>query len=79
MSYGEIADLIGSPGKARAVGSANGSNPIAVVIPCHRVIGSQGELVGYGGGLKTKRWLLELESGAATLPLFGAGEAAPSA
>ena len=72
-SYGEIASVIGAPGKARAVGAANGQNPIAIIIPCHRVIGSHGELVGYGGGLDRKRWLLELESGAATLPLFHAG------
>ncbi len=69
-SYGEIAAVINEPGKARAVGAANGQNPIAIIIPCHRVIGSHGELVGYGGGLNTKRWLLELESGVATLPLF---------
>jgi methylated-DNA-[protein]-cysteine S-methyltransferase len=73
MSYGQIAALIGKPDKARAVGAANGSNPIAIIIPCHRVIGSTGDLVGYGGGLNRKRWLLELESGAATLPLFHAG------
>ncbi len=72
-SYGEIAAIIQEPGKARAVGAANGSNPIAIVIPCHRVIGAHGELVGYGGGLERKRWLLELESGAATLPLFQTG------
>jgi methylated-DNA-[protein]-cysteine S-methyltransferase len=71
-SYREIADVIDEPGKARAVGAANGQNPIAIIIPCHRVIGSHGELVGYGGGLERKRWLLELESGAATLPLFQA-------
>jgi methylated-DNA-[protein]-cysteine S-methyltransferase len=72
-SYGEIAAVIDAPGKARAVGAANGQNPIAIIIPCHRVIGSHGELVGYGGGLDRKRWLLELESGAATLPLFHVG------
>src|SRR5215471_6935535 len=72
-SYSEIAALIDEPGKARAVGVANGRNPIAIIIPCHRVIGADGELVGYGGGLKTKRWLLELESGVATLPLFQSG------
>ena len=73
MSYAEIAAFIDAPGKARAVGAANGNNPIAIIIPCHRVIGSHGELVGYGGGLDTKRYLLELESGVATLPLFRAG------
>ena len=60
-SYGDIAKRIGSPGAARAVGAANGSNPIPIVIPCHRVIGSDGSLTGFGGGLKIKKWLLELE------------------
>lgn len=60
-SYGEIARAIGMPGAARAVGAANGRNPIPIVIPCHRVIGSQGRLTGYGGGLKIKRQLLDLE------------------
>jgi methylated-DNA-[protein]-cysteine S-methyltransferase len=66
-SYGEIAARIGRPGKARAVGRANGRNPIAIVCPCHRVIGSDGSLTGYGGGLDTKRALLDLEAGALTL------------
>jgi len=57
-SYGELARRLGDPKAVRAVGFANGSNPIAVVIPCHRVIGSNGTLVGYGGGLERKRWLL---------------------
>jgi methylated-DNA-[protein]-cysteine S-methyltransferase len=61
-SYGEIAAVIGSPKASRAVGAANGSNPIAIVVPCHRVIGSDGGLTGYGGGLPRKRWLLEHES-----------------
>ena len=60
-SYGEIADQIGAPGSARAVGWANGHNPIAIVVPCHRVIGASGSLTGYGGGLDRKRTLLELE------------------
>ena len=60
-SYGEIALQIGAPGSARAVGLANGHNPIAIVIPCHRVIGANGSLTGYGGGLDRKRTLLELE------------------
>lgn len=60
-SYGEIADQIGAPGAARAVGLANGRNPIAIVVPCHRVIGANGSLTGYGGGLARKRSLLELE------------------
>jgi len=60
-SYGEIAEQIGAPGSARAVGLANGHNPIAIVVPCHRVIGANGSLTGYGGGLGRKRTLLELE------------------
>jgi methylated-DNA-[protein]-cysteine S-methyltransferase len=60
-SYGQIAERIGNPKAVRAVGSANGSNPIAVIIPCHRVIGSDGNLTGFGGGLDSKRYLLELE------------------
>ena len=66
-SYGEIAARIGRPGMARAVGRANARNPIAIICPCHRVIGGDGSLTGYGGGLDTKRALLELESGALTL------------
>lgn len=61
-SYGEIAEQIGRPGAARAVGLANGSNPIAVIVPCHRVIGASGALTGYGGGLPRKQFLLDLES-----------------
>jgi methylated-DNA-[protein]-cysteine S-methyltransferase len=60
-SYGEIAEQIGAPGAARAVGLANGHNPIAIIVPCHRVIGASGSLTGYGGGLDRKRTLLELE------------------
>ena len=63
ISYGELARRIGKPSASRAVGLANGSNPISIVIPCHRVIGSNGKLTGYGGGLKTKEWLLALERG----------------
>jgi methylated-DNA-[protein]-cysteine S-methyltransferase len=66
-SYGEIAARIGRPGMARAVGRANARNPIAIVCPCHRVIGGDGSLTGYAGGLDTKRALLELESGALSL------------
>ncbi|MGH3304831.1 MAG: methylated-DNA--[protein]-cysteine S-methyltransferase [Streptosporangiaceae bacterium] len=62
-SYGQLAAKIGNPAAVRAVGLANGRNPIAVVIPCHRVIGSDGSLTGYGGGLDRKRYLLDLESG----------------
>jgi methylated-DNA-[protein]-cysteine S-methyltransferase len=67
ISYGELARRIGRPDLARAVGTANGQNPIAVIVPCHRVIGADGKLVGYGGGLDNKRRLLELESGLLTL------------
>jgi methylated-DNA-[protein]-cysteine S-methyltransferase len=61
VSYGEIAAQIGKPKAVRAVGLANGSNPVGVVVPCHRVIGADGSLTGYGGGLPRKRWLLEHE------------------
>jgi methylated-DNA-[protein]-cysteine S-methyltransferase len=61
-SYGEIALRVGSPGAARAVGDANRRNPIAIAIPCHRVIGGDGQLVGYAGGLERKRWLLAHEA-----------------
>lgn len=61
ISYGELARRIGTPNGSRAVGLANGSNPIAIVIPCHRVIGSNGKLTGYGGGLEKKEWFLALE------------------
>ncbi len=60
-SYGEIARAIGRPRASRAVGAANGSNPLPIVIPCHRVIGSSGALTGFGGGLPAKRYLLDLE------------------
>lgn len=60
-SYGYIAEQIGSPGASRAVGLANGRNPIGIIVPCHRVIGANGSLTGYGGGLERKRILLELE------------------
>lgn len=62
-SYGELAGRVGRPGAARAVGAANGRNPISIVVPCHRVIGADGSLTGYGGGLDRKRFLLELERG----------------
>ena len=62
MSYGALAKKIGEPKAMRAVGLANGSNPIAVVVPCHRVIGSNGSLTGFGGGLPRKKWLLEHEA-----------------
>ncbi|WGM40887.1 methylated-DNA--[protein]-cysteine S-methyltransferase [Caulobacter sp. NIBR1757] len=60
-SYGAMARKIGQPSASRAVGLANGSNPIAVVVPCHRVIGADGSLTGFGGGIPRKRWLLEHE------------------
>ena len=60
-TYAEIARSIGRPAAARAVGAANGANPIAIIVPCHRVIGTNGALTGYGGGLPTKSWLLALE------------------
>ncbi|WP_018718933.1 methylated-DNA--[protein]-cysteine S-methyltransferase [Arhodomonas aquaeolei] len=60
-SYGDVARRLGTPGAARAVGLANNRNPIAVIIPCHRVIGADGSLTGYGGGLERKRWLLAHE------------------
>jgi methylated-DNA-[protein]-cysteine S-methyltransferase len=68
-SYGEIAEQIGASGAARAVGLANGHNPIAIVVPCHRVIGASGSLTGYGGGLDRKRTLLELEKKRASVNL----------
>jgi methylated-DNA-[protein]-cysteine S-methyltransferase len=67
-SYGVIAKRLGQPDAARAVGLANGRNPVAVIVPCHRVIGANGSLTGYGGGLERKRLLLDLESG--VLPLI---------
>lgn len=71
-SYGEIAAQVGAPGAARAVGLANGHNPIAIIVPCHRVIGVNGGLTGYGGGLDKKRSLLALETrrSSPTLSLF---------
>jgi methylated-DNA-[protein]-cysteine S-methyltransferase len=60
-SYLDVASAIGAPTAVRAVGAANGANPIPIVVPCHRIIGTSGALVGYGGGLDRKRWLLEHE------------------
>ena len=60
-SYGAIAHALGSAGASRAVGAANGANPIAIIVPCHRVIGSSGSLTGYGGGLDRKTWLIDHE------------------
>ncbi|RSD08099.1 methylated-DNA--[protein]-cysteine S-methyltransferase [Amycolatopsis eburnea] len=64
ISYGELADRLGNPGASRAVGLANGKNPIGIIVPCHRVVGSTGSLTGYGGGLDRKRYLLDFERGA---------------
>jgi O-6-methylguanine DNA methyltransferase len=62
ISYGQLASRIGDPGASRAVGAANGANPIPIIVPCHRVIGADGKLTGYGGGLERKKWLLEHEA-----------------
>ena len=62
ISYGELARRVGDPKASRAVGAANGSNPISIIIPCHRVIGSNGRLTGYGGGIERKKFLLEFEA-----------------
>ena len=67
ISYLDLANRINNPKAVRAVGMANGANPIAIIVPCHRVIGSNGSLTGFGGGLPTKRALLELEKGQRTL------------
>ncbi|MFJ3905432.1 methylated-DNA--[protein]-cysteine S-methyltransferase [Streptomyces sp. NPDC090025] len=63
-TYGELAEALGSPGASRAVGLANGKNPVSIIVPCHRVIGAGGGLTGYGGGLSRKQRLLAFESGA---------------
>jgi methylated-DNA-[protein]-cysteine S-methyltransferase len=67
-SYGEIAERIGRPSASRAVGAANGRNPLAIVVPCHRIIGAGGALTGYASGIERKRWLLDHE--AAAMPVF---------
>ena len=68
MSYSELALSIGRPAAARAVGLANGKNPISIIVPCHRVVGATGSLTGYGGGLPRKQYLLDFESGNAHRP-----------
>jgi methylated-DNA-[protein]-cysteine S-methyltransferase len=68
ISYGELARRIGRPGASRAVGLANGRNPIGIIVPCHRVIGAGGSLTGYGGGLARKQWLLEHEARPSLFP-----------
>ncbi len=70
VTYGELARRLGNPTGSRAVGLANGRNPIGIVVPCHRVVGSGGDLTGYGGGLPRKRLLLDLEARVAGLRLF---------
>lgn len=70
-SYGALARRLGDPRATRAVGTANGKNPIPIIVPCHRVVGAHGELTGFGGGIDRKRWLLEHEG--ALLRLGGAG------
>lgn len=69
-SYGELAERVGSPGGARAVGLANGKNPIGIIIPCHRVVGADGSLTGYGGGIERKKQLLDLELTVSGTALF---------
>ncbi|GGJ33332.1 methylated-DNA--[protein]-cysteine S-methyltransferase [Streptomyces brasiliensis] len=64
-TYGELADALGNPKASRAVGLANGRNPVSIIVPCHRVVGSDGSLTGYGGGLDRKRRLLDFERGTA--------------
>ncbi|MEU6082781.1 methylated-DNA--[protein]-cysteine S-methyltransferase [Streptomyces sp. NPDC047108] len=71
VSYGELAARLGKPSASRAVGLANGKNPVSIIVPCHRVVGAGGSLTGYGGGLDRKRRLLDFESGA--MPLEGLG------
>lgn len=81
VSYGQLAEAIGNPAASRAVGLANGRNPISIIVPCHRVVGSTGDLTGYGGGLERKRFLLEFERGVASerQPYSRASPAAASA
>jgi methylated-DNA-[protein]-cysteine S-methyltransferase len=66
-TYAQIARAVGAPNAVRAVGAANGANPVSLIVPCHRIIGSNGSLTGYGGGLDRKRWLLAHESSARQL------------
>ena len=62
-TYGEIAAQLGRPAASRAVGAANGRNPLSIVVPCHRLVGTDGSLTGFAGGLPAKRWLIDLEAG----------------
>lgn len=78
LSYGELARRIGNPAAVRAVGLANGANPVGIVVPCHRVIGADGTLTGYGGGIERKRWLLAHERARGVLELpWSEAERAP--
>ena len=80
ISYGELARRIGSPAAVRAVGAANGANPVPLVVPCHRVIGANGKLTGYGGGMRRKEWLLRHEGAPFRAERPGSGQTAlPSA
>ena len=72
MSYRQVAEQIGNPRAVRAVGSANSRNPISIIVPCHRVLGSDGKLIGYAGGFDAKRWLLDHEL--ATPPPAGSSQ-----
>jgi methylated-DNA-[protein]-cysteine S-methyltransferase len=76
VSYGELARRLGSHSGARAVGLANGANPLPLIVPCHRVIGADGSLTGFGGGLYIKRALLALEGAACVRDLFSAADMA---
>ncbi|MEU0340906.1 methylated-DNA--[protein]-cysteine S-methyltransferase [Streptomyces bobili] len=69
-TYGELAEALGNPAASRAVGLANGRNPVGIIVPCHRVVGANGSLTGYGGGLERKQRLLDFESGRGTGVLF---------
>jgi methylated-DNA-[protein]-cysteine S-methyltransferase len=72
MSYREVAEQVGNPKAVRAVGSANSRNPISIIVPCHRVVGSDGKLIGYAGGFSAKRWLLDHELATANATRSGA-------
>jgi methylated-DNA-[protein]-cysteine S-methyltransferase len=78
-SYGDLADALGTPSASRAVGLANGKNPIGIIVPCHRVVGANGSLTGYGGGLERKQRLLDFESGPALFQPLSAHGGAGSA
>jgi methylated-DNA-[protein]-cysteine S-methyltransferase len=69
-SYADVARRLGSPGAARAVGSSNARNPVPIIVPCHRVVGADGSLTGFGGGIERKRWLLAHEARVGGTPLF---------